>query len=165
MENLFGAVCSISAELNEISKESLPREIKNLKYRSDNANFAVSIFQEQLINPSSQIKDFLTILAETVFRWADINLFHGYEKMATAHHGPELFLGFLTKYIDLFPEETRSKSLILEAAEYIGNWKKGVAEWYDYENETFRSWYLGSKGVETRKVFHTRLLIILGLFI
>ena len=46
--------------------------------------------------------------------------------MATAHHGPELFIGFLPRYIDVFTEETRSKSFILEAAEYIGNWKKAV---------------------------------------
>ena len=83
MENLFKAVCSISAELNKISQESLPREIRNLKDRADsgdNANFAISIFQEHLINPSTQIKNFFSILAKTVFRWADSNLFNGYEK-------------------------------------------------------------------------------------
>ena len=69
-------------------------------------------------------KKFLKNLAETLYRWADIHLLEGYEKMATAHHGPELFIGFLPRYIDVFPEEKRSKSLILEAAEYIGNWKK-----------------------------------------
>ena len=156
MKNLFGAVCSISAELNKISQESLPQEIRNLKDRADsgdNANFAISIFQEHLINPNTQIRNFLSILAEEVFRWADSNLYDGYEKMATAHHGPELFLGFLPRYIDVFPEDTRSKSLILEAAEYIGNWKKDVAKWFDYENDTFRSWYLGSRGVEARKIF------------
>ena len=156
MENLYEAVCSISAELNKISKENLPREIKNLNDRADsgdNANFANSIFQEYLINPNVQIKNFLSTLAETVFRWAELNLFNGYEKMATAHHGPELFLGFLPRYIEVFPNEEKSKSLILDAAEYIGNWKKDAIQWYDYENKTFKSWYLGSKGIDTRKVF------------
>ena len=73
--------------------------------------------------------------------------------MVDVHHGPELFIGFLPRFIDVFPEETRSKSLILEAAEYIGNWKKGYVEWYDYENETFKSWYLGSAGIGTKKIF------------
>ena len=50
MENLFRAVCIISAELNEISKESSLSEIGNLKYRGDNANFSISIFQEYFIN-------------------------------------------------------------------------------------------------------------------
>ena len=102
MENLFRAVCIISAELNEISKESSLSEIGNLKYRGDNANFSISIFQEYFINPNSQIKDFLTIVGETVFRWADSSLSDGYEEMATAHHGPELFLGFLTNNISFF---------------------------------------------------------------
>jgi len=156
LENLFGAVFSISTDLNNISKEGLPREIKNLKDRADsgdNANFAVSLFQEYLISPNSQIKNFLSNLAETVFSWANRNLYDGYEKMATAHHGPELFLGFLPKYIEAFPEETRSKSLILEAVKYIGNWKKKEVNWYDYENETFKSWYLGSTGFDPKKVF------------
>ena len=103
MENLFGAVFSISRDLNSISKEGLPRKIKNLKDRADsgdNANFAVSLFQEYLISPNSQIKNFFSILAETVFSWANQNLHDGYEKMATAHHGPELYLGFLPKYIE-----------------------------------------------------------------
>ena len=153
MKNLYEAISSISAELNEISKENIPTEIRNLKYRGDNANFSITIFQEYLINPNTQIKNFLSTLAETVFRWSNSNLFDGYEKMATAHHGPELFIGFLSRYIGIFPEEIRTKSPILETAGYIGNWKKGFAEWYDYENETFKSWYLGSSGIETRKVF------------
>ncbi len=169
MENLFGAVSSISTNLNDISKEGLPREIKNLKDRADsgdNANFAVSLFQEYSINPNMQIKNFLSNLAETVFNWANNNLYDGYEKMTTAHHGPELFLGFLPKYIQAFPEEKRSKTLILEAAKYIGNWKKKEFEWYDYKNETFKSWYLGSEGLDTRKIFsyetadHTRFIHI-----
>ena len=156
MENLYEAISTISSELNKISRESLPREIKDLKDRADsgdNANFAISIFQEQLINSNIQIKSFLSNLAEEVFRWADSNLINGYEEMATAHHGPELFIGFMPRYIDVFPKDKRSKSLILEAAEYIGNWKKGSTEWYDYKNQTFKSWYLGSKGVDARKIF------------
>ena len=153
MESLYIAISSISAELNAITQETHPREIKKLKYRGDNANFAISIFQEQLINPNNQIKNFLSLLAKEVFDWADLNLFNGYEKIVDVHHGPELFIGFLPRYIDIFPEDTRSKSLIIEAAEYIGNWKKGYTEWYDYENETFKSWYLGSKGIGNKKIF------------
>ena len=98
MKSLYESICTISTELNNISIEGIPSKIKDLKYTGDNANFAISIFQEHLINPNTQIKNFLSILAETVFRWADTNLFNGYEKMTTAHHGPELFIGFLPKY-------------------------------------------------------------------
>ena len=114
MKDLFEAISSISIELNEISQESIPREIENLKFRGDNANFAISIFQEHLINPNSQTKEFLKNLAETLYRWADIHLLEGYEKMATAHHGPELFIGFLPRYIDVFPEEKKSKKSFKE---------------------------------------------------
>ena len=68
MKSLHAAVCSISSGVNEISKESFPKEIRKLKYRGDNANFAISIFQENLINPNPQIKNFLSILAATIFR-------------------------------------------------------------------------------------------------
>ena len=141
MRSLFESVCTISTELNTISIEGIPSKIKDLKYRGDNANFAISLFQEYLVNPSIQIKNFLSDLGEEVFRWADHNLHNGYEKMADVHHGTELFIGFLPRYIDLFPEDSRPKSLILDAAEYIGNWRNGATQWYDYNNETFKSWH------------------------
>ena len=43
MKNLYEAISGISAELNEISKENIPTEIRNLKYRGDNANFSITI--------------------------------------------------------------------------------------------------------------------------
>ena len=137
MISLYESICTISTELNKFSIEGVPSEIKNLKYTGDNANLAVSIFQENLINPNIHIKNFLSDLGEKVFKWADQNLHNGYEKMADVHHGTELFIGFLPRYIDLFPKDKRAKSLILEAAEYIGNWKEGGPHWFDYKNETF----------------------------
>ena len=120
MENLFRAVSAISLELNKISAENVQNEIKNLKERSDsgdNANFSVSIFQENLISSKNKIKKFLLSIADKVFNWADLNLHEGYEKIATAHHGPELFLGFLSQYVEAFPEDTRSKTVIFGAAD------------------------------------------------
>ena len=153
MRSLYESIYTISAELNKISIEGIPSEIKNLKYTGDNANFAISIFQENLINPSVHIKNFLSNLGEEVFKWANQNLHNGYEKMADVHHGTELFIGFLPRYIDSFPQDERPKSLILGAADYIGNWKKGDVQWYDYNNETFKSWNLGSLGFDERKIF------------
>ena len=153
MKSLYESICAISKELNKISIEGISGEIKDLKFTGDNANFAISIFQENLINPSNQIKNFLSVLGEQVFKWADQNLHNGYEKIADVHHGTELFIGFLPRYIDSFPKDDRPKSLILGATEYIGNWNKGVDQWYDYKNETFKSWYLGSLGFDKRKLY------------
>jgi len=153
MKSLYESICAISKELNKISIEGISGEIKDLKFTGDNANFAISIFQENLINPSNQIKNFLSVLGEEVFKWADQNLHNGYEKIADVHHGTELFIGFLPRYIDSFPKDDRPKSLILGATEYIGNWNKGVDQWYDYKNETFKSWYLGSLGFDKRKLY------------
>ncbi len=153
MKSLYESIYTISEELNKISIEGISGEIKDLKFTGDNANFAISIFQENLINPSNQIKNFLSVLGEQVFKWADQNLHNGYEKIADVHHGTELFIGFLPRYIDSFPKDDRPKSLILGATEYIGNWKEGVDQWYDYKNETFKSWYLGSLGSDKRKFY------------
>ena len=103
MRSLYESICTISAELNKISIEGIPSKIKDFKYTGDNANFAISIFQENLINPSVNIKNFLSSLGEEVFRWTNQNLHNGYEKITDVHHGTELFLGFLPQYIDLFP--------------------------------------------------------------
>ena len=34
--------------------------------------------------------------------------------MEDAHHGSELFLGFLPRYIDLFPDDLEAKELIIK---------------------------------------------------
>ena len=59
MKSLYESISTISTELNNISIEGVPSKIKDLKYTGDNANFAISIFQENLINPSVHIKSFL----------------------------------------------------------------------------------------------------------
>ena len=153
MRSLYESICTISAELNKISIEGIPSKIKDFKYTGDNANFAISIFQENLINPNIQIKNFLSDLGKELFSWADQSLHNGYEKMTDAHHGTELFIGFLPRYINIYPKDKKSKSLILGAAEYIGNWKEDKTKWYDYNNETFKSWLLGSLGYDKRKLY------------
>ena len=49
MKSLYESIYTISKELNKISIEGIPGEIKDLKFTGDNANYALSIFHENLI--------------------------------------------------------------------------------------------------------------------
>ena len=50
MRSLYESISTISTELNTISTEGIPSAIKDLKYSGDNANFAISLFQEYFIS-------------------------------------------------------------------------------------------------------------------
>ena len=51
--------------------------------------------------------------------------------MEDVHHGSELFLGFLPRYIDIFPENLKAKELIINVSKFIGNWDKQTEDWYN----------------------------------
>ena len=67
--------------------------------------------------------------------------------MEDVHHGSELFLGFLPRYIDLFPDNLKAKELIVNVSKLIGNWDKETEDWYNYSQKNFNSWYFGSDGI------------------
>ena len=72
-------------------------------YQGDNANYSISLFQNYLIEPNEKIKIFLQHLGHALINWAKNNTNNGYFGMVDVHHGTELFLGFLPRYIDIFP--------------------------------------------------------------
>jgi hypothetical protein len=72
---------------------------------------------------------------------------HGYEPEAEAHHGTEPFLLFLPRYIDLVPDDQEARSMLMDAAEHIGNWVEEIPAWYDYDRDTFCGYYIGSRTV------------------
>ena len=55
--------------------------------------------------------------------------------------------------ISLFPEDEKAKLLIINAADFIGNWNDRQVNWFNYKKEIFNSWYLGSSGYENDKVY------------
>ena len=58
-------------------------------------------------------------MGENLINWSEKNLNRGYFKMEDVHHGSELFLGFLPRYIDLFPENLKAKELIINVSKFI----------------------------------------------
>ena len=80
--------------------------------------------------------------------WVKRDCVHGYEPKAEAHHGPEPFLLFLPRYIGLKPDDVDAISLLIDAAEHIGNWVSAVPPWYDYTRDVFIGYNIGTEYVE-----------------
>ena len=152
MKPIIESAYLISSELKKLISRNAIDDLENGIYKGDNANYCISLFQENLINPNEDCKTFLYYLGQALIKWAKNNLQNGYFKMVDVHHGAELFLGFLPRYINLFPDDEEAKLLIINAAEFIGNWKN-ESSWFDYKKEIFKSWHLGSDGYAKDKIF------------
>tara|TARA_B100000963_G_scaffold144202_1_gene125625 strand:+ start:3551 stop:5086 length:1536 start_codon:yes stop_codon:yes gene_type:complete len=150
MKILFESVFTINQEIKKlINKEALD-SFSNSIYQGDNANYCISLFHDYLIDPNETNKNFLFYMGKKLINWAEKNLHKGYFKMEDVHHGSELFLGFLPRYIDLFPENLKAKELILNVSKLIGNWDKETEDWYNYSLKNFNSWYFGSDGISNK---------------
>ena len=141
MKILFESAFIINQEIKKlISKEAL-NSFSNTNYQGDNANYCTSLFSDYLIDPNEANKSFLFYMGKQLFDWAEKKLHNGYFKMEDAHHGTELFLGFLPRYIDIFPDDQNAKNLILDVAEHIGNWSNNTNDWFDYSNNNLCNWH------------------------
>ena len=58
--------------------------------------------------------------------WVERECLHGYEPEAEAHHGTEPFLLFLPRYIEFVPDDQEARSMLIDAAEHIGNWVEEI---------------------------------------
>ena len=79
--------------------------------------------------------------------------------MVDVQYGTELFLGFLPRYIDIFPDDQNAKNLILDVEEHIGNWSKNFNDWFDYSINTFKSWYFARWIIKMNLIIITQLII------
>ena len=114
----------------------------------DEANYALTWFQHYLVTGDGKVMDHFRNLLAELARWIEGRCFHGYPPKADVHHGPEPFLLFLPRYLALDPHDERAKAILEDAAHHIGNWVEGIPEWYDYDSDRFRSYYLGTREVE-----------------
>ena len=166
MKSLFHSIFTINKHLKKLISEEAINSFDKSIYQGDNANYCVSLFQDNLIDPNENIKLFLSHVGQSLINWSDKKLHNGYFKMEDVHHGSELFIGFLPRYIDLFPEDQKAKKLLINVSEYIGNWRSGSEDWFDYEKNNFKSWYFGTNGVHQSVLFkyntadHLRLVHI-----
>ena len=111
----------------------------------DEANYALAWFPHYLVTGNPKVIDLFQHLLDYLAGWVEREGLHGYEPKAEAHHGTEPFLLFLPRYIGLFPEDEKAKSLLEDAAHHIGNWVEGFPEWYDYDRDCFYSYHLGTR--------------------
>ncbi|RKU30434.1 hypothetical protein C6497_04415 [Candidatus Poribacteria bacterium] len=116
----------------------------------DEANYALAWFPHYLITGDSNVLKHFNTLKDALAGWVKRDCFHGYEKKAEAHHGPEPFLLFLPRYIGLKPEDTEAISLLTDAAEHIGNWVSEIPDWYDYTRDTFIGYNIGTEFVDNQ---------------
>ncbi len=166
MTHIYQSALNIKKNLDKLINPEAITSFEKSLYQGDNANYCISLFQDNLIEPNENSKSFLSEIGKSLFNWSSKNLHNGYFKMEDVHHGTELFLGFLPRYIDLFPEDTHATQLLLDVADFIGNWKDSGHSWYNYEKNNFESWYFGSKGLHENGLFkyntadHLRLIHI-----
>lgn len=119
----------------------------------DEANYALAWFPHYLVTGSKKVADHFRNLLDLLEGWVKRECLHGYEPEAEAHHGTEPFALFLPRYIGLFPDDQRAKSLLEDAAHHIGNWVKEIPEWYDYSRDCFYSYYIGTRTVRHEEKF------------
>ena len=113
----------------------------------DEGTFASSWVGYYLLTGDRECLQFLYWLRDTFLEWSRKNQYHGYYRTGEIHHQTETyndFLGHLWR-----AEKTDVNVAVLEdAAHHVGNWIKGIPEWYNWEKHRFRSWWLGTCDVK-----------------
>lgn len=151
LNDCFEAYSSLRTEMRRWLKQSIMLDPPGPNAGGeDEANYALAWFPHYLITGDSNVLDHFDTLKDALAGWVERDCFHGYEKKAEAHHGPEPFLLFLPRYIGLKPENTEAISLLKDAAEHIGNWVSEIPDWYDYSRDTFIGYNIGTEFVENQ---------------
>jgi hypothetical protein len=113
----------------------------------DEANYALAWFPHYLVTGSELARAHFESLLDLLEGWVQRDCFHGYELEAEAHHGTEPFLLFLPRFLGLFPDHERARSILADAAEHIGNWVEGIPAWFDWERNRFFGYEIGTRTV------------------
>ena len=119
----------------------------------DEANYSLAWFPHYLVTHNEKVVPHFRNLLADLENWVRTDCLHGYEPEAEAHHGTEPFLLFLPRYIGLFPEDETARRILEDAAHHIGNWVEEIPEWYDYENDCFYSFHIGTRTVRQDERF------------
>jgi len=151
MKIFFESVISINRDLKKLLSQEAINNFGKTTFQGDNANYSISLFQDQLISPNENIKKFLFYLGKSLINWTKANLKDGYYPLEDAHHGTEIFLGFIPRFIDLFPDDDEAKNLILSVFKFIDNHSSTNVNWFDYEKNNFKSWQFGSQNINQDK--------------
>lgn len=101
-----------------------------------------------LLTGDEKVLDFLRGYRDSFLDYARKNFHHGYWKQGEVHHHTETFNDFLSA-LALVDEKEKAKMarIYTDVAEHLGNWVGSIPEWFDWENNRFRSWHLGTEVV------------------
>lgn len=87
-------------------------------------------------------------------RYVQAAFHHGFPDEAEIHHEIETFLYFqMPLWHHRLPGQETGLESILDVAEHIINAVDGVPPWYDWDNNLFRSTYLGTRSVRAYRPF------------
>ena len=114
----------------------------------DEANYTLAWFPHYLVTGDETVLKHFGDMKSALAGWVERECLHGYEPEAEAHHGTEPFLLFLPRYIELVPDDQEARSMLIDAAEHIGNWVEEIPAWYDYDRDTFYGYHIGSRTVQ-----------------
>lgn len=114
----------------------------------DEANYSLAWLPHYLVTGNPKVVERFQHLLDYLAGWVERECLHGYEPEAEVHHGTEPFLLFLPRYIGLFPDNEKAKSMLEDAAHHIGNWVEGIPEWYDYDRDCFYGYDIGTRTVK-----------------
>ena len=148
LQDCFDAVTSLRKEMDAWAEQTGRLDPPGQQGGGeDEANYALSFFPHYLVTGNPLCRELFDGLLEELSGWVDGECVHGYEPVAEAHHGPEPFILFLSRFLGLFPESEAACSLIAGAAQHVGNWCDGVPDWYDWERDRFYGYHLGTEKV------------------
>jgi len=120
----------------------------------DEANYSLAWFPHYLLTGNDGIREHFEYLRDMQAGWVERDCYHGYEREAEAHHGTEPFLLFLPRYLGLFPNDEKAKALLEDACEHIGNWVEGIPEWFDWDNNRFHGFHIGTEVVREAEGYY-----------
>ena len=141
-----------SALQNEIETwiHSAIRRQEHLPFQGghDEANYAASWVRVYLINGDEQILKFLRQLRDQIIDYPAF--YHGFYPSADMdiEHSVENWTGFMSELARAIPDDDRAVGAIEHVMHHVGNWEKGVPEWYDWERRAFCSEYVGTREVK-----------------
>ena len=114
----------------------------------DEGKFLRYFFSYYRITGDNRVKEFLYFMRDGFLTWAKRYFHHGFWPRGEIHHHMETYDQWLCYYWRLGGDPETDVHIVEDAAHHLGNWVKGVPEWYDWDRRMFRSWWLGTKIVE-----------------
>jgi len=122
---------------------------------TDESTFMLPWIPHYFLTGDEAMRAFMFKMRDRWYAWTRKNFHHGFFKAeAEEHHHTEDYKRFLARLWYMDPLDELNVRLIDHFAEHLGNWVRGVPEWYDWEKHRFRSRYIGTLHVNNDPQFN-----------